>query len=149
LAVALALTLAISAAALAAGPLRGKTYEGQTASTGADSEGHQLRLHPGASPVSLSVSSNGRSVTVRFPSHSPLLYCRTTEQLQVQSTKSATISGGGSFRATVSQRFSAGPGASAITQIITGQFSGRTVRGTIHTAAAECSGTTSFSATVR
>ena len=144
--IALSLTLAISATALA-GPLAGKTYQGRTGSTGVDSEGHTHRLNAAASAISLRVSSNGRSVTVRFPSSRPLLYCNTTEQLHSQSTKGALISGSGSFSATVDERFKSGPGASAIVQVVTGRFSGGSVRGTVRTQAGECGGTTSFSAT--
>jgi hypothetical protein len=143
--IALSLTLAISATALA-GPLGGRTYEGRTRSSGVDSEGHSHRLSAAAGAITLRVSSNGRSVTVRFPSSHPLLYCNTTEQLHSQSTKAASISGGGTFKASINQRFSAGPGASAIVQVVSGRFSGGSVSGTVRTEAGECGGSTSFSA---
>jgi hypothetical protein len=147
-AIALALTLAGSAGALAAGPLNGKTYEGGAPSSGVDSEGHRQHTHA-AGKIILRVSSNGRSVSVRFSSSAPVLYCTPQEGVRVQSTKRASISSGGTFRATVSERFAAGPGPPAIVQVVTGKFSGRTVKGTIHTQAAECSGVASFSATSR
>lgn len=146
LAVALTLVLVLSTGALAAAVLKGKTYQGKTASSGVDSEGHQQRFKT-VGTISLHVASNGRSVTVSIPSTAPLLYCFTKEQIQVQSTKPAKVSASGSFRATVDQRFVAGPGEPAIVQVVTGRFSGRTVKGTIHTEAAECSGSTTFSAT--
>jgi hypothetical protein len=149
LAATLALTLAISAAALASGPLKGRTYEGSAPSSGISSEGHhQLRLHAGGNIV-LRVAGSGKSVTVRFSSSSPVLYCNTQQALQVQSTKPATVSGAGRFRASIAERFAAGPGAPAIVQVVSGRFSGRTVSGTIHTNAGECGGVTTFSARAR
>ena len=145
---AFALALVISTAALA-GPLRGKTYQGQSASTGTNSAGHQVPLHPSGGPISLAVSSNGKNVTVHFPSHYAIIYCVTSEQLYGQTTKSTRIASNGTFRATVAERFSAGSGPAAITQVVTGKFSGRTVKGTIRTEAPPCGGSTSFSATAR
>jgi len=146
LAATVALTLAVSAAALASGPLKGKTYVGSAPATGISSRGHhRLALHAGGN-ITLKVAGNGRSVTVRFSSSSPVLYCNTTKALQVQSTKPAQISGSGTFRASINERFAAGPGPPAIVQVVSGKFSGRTVRGTISTQAAECSGSASFSA---
>ena len=81
-----------------------------------------------------------------FPSSHPLLYCNTTEQLHSQSTKAASISGSGSFQATINERFKSGPGAAAIVQVVSGRFSGGSVSGTVHTEAGECGGSTSFSA---
>jgi hypothetical protein len=148
LALAFALALLISTGALAAGALKGKTYQGKTASSGRDSEGHTQRFKaPGA--MSLHVAGSGRAVTVSFPSTVPLLYCFTKEQIQVQSTKPAKVSASGSFRATVEQRFVAGPGEPAIVQVVSGRFSGGNVTGTIRTEAAECSGSTTFSARAR
>jgi hypothetical protein len=148
LALAFALALLISTGALAAGVLKGKTYQGKTASSGRDSEGHTQRFKV-AGAISLHVAGSGRTVSVSFPSTVPLLYCFTKEQVQVQSTKPAKLSGSGSFHATVDQRFVAGPGEPAIVQVISGRFSGGTVTGTIHTEAAECSGSTTFSASAR
>jgi hypothetical protein len=148
LAITLALTLAGAAAALAAGPLNGKTYEGGAPSYGVSSEGHRQRTHAGGNVV-LRVARSGRSVTVGFSSSAPVLYCNTQEQVHVQSTHPASISASGSFKAAVSERFRAGPGPPAIVQVVSGQFSGRAARGTIRTRAAECSGVASFSATAR
>jgi len=145
---ALSLMLAGAASAIAAGPLKGRTYEGGVPSTGITSEGHhQIRLHS-AGNIVLHVASNGRSVSVRFTSPWPVLYCITQQALQRQTTKPASISHG-SFNATISQRFAAGPGPSAIVQVIAGHFSGHTVRGTIHTRARDCGGTSTFSARAR
>ena len=145
LGVTLALTLTASAAALA-GPMNGRTYKGSAPASGIENEGHhRIPLHAGGT-ISLYVSSNGRTVTVHFSSSSPVLYCRTQQQLHVQSTRPAQISGSGSFRATVVQRFKAGPGSPAITQVLSGHFSGGYVYGTITTNQPECGGVASFSA---
>jgi hypothetical protein len=141
----LAFTLAISAGALAAGLLKGKTYQGKTPSSGVDSEGHRQRLT--VTGISLGVAASGKSVTVRFASNDPILYCVTQELLHSQSTKPALISKSGTFKATIDQRFAAGSLAPAVVQVVSGQFSGHTVKGTIHTQAGECSGVTTFSAT--
>jgi len=146
LAVALAITLAGSATALAGGPLRGRTYQGASPSSGTDVEGHHKQLQP-AGNIILRVSGNGRSVSIRFTGPYPILYCISEQQMHNQSTTPTTISGNGTFRATVHERYTPGAGESSIAQVITGRFSGRTVRGTIHTQAAECGGATSFSAT--
>jgi hypothetical protein len=145
-AIALALTLAGAAGALAAAPLKGKTYEGSAPSSGISDEGHHhVRLY-GGGKITLRVASSGGSVTVHFSSPYPVLYCRTQEALHVQNTKPARISSSGAFKASVSERFRAGPGASGIEQVIAGHFSGGTVSGTIHTKAGACSGVASFSA---
>jgi hypothetical protein len=148
LAIASALALAASAAALASGAMKGKTYEGGAPSTG-NSEGHRLRTHTSGNIV-LRVSGSGRAVTVRFASNAPILYCITPQRLKVQTTRPASISHSGSFTAAVGQRFAAGPGAPAIVQVVKGRFSGRSVRGTISTHAGEyCSGVANFYAAVR
>jgi hypothetical protein len=147
-AVTLALTLVSSAGALAAGPLKGKTYEGGAPSSGINSEHHRTRTHA-TGTIILQVASRGTSVTVRFSSSSPILYCISQQQLHKQSTKPASISGNGTFKAAIAQRFAAGPGPPAIVQLVTGKFSGRTVTGTIQTHAAECGGVTRFTATAR
>lgn len=141
----LALALACASSALA-GPIRGKTYEGRAPSSGVDREGHRQHTHATGNVV-LRVAGNGKSVTVRFSASSPILYCVTQQQLHVQSTKPALISSNGKFTATIAQRFAAGPGAPSIVQVITGQFSGHTVKGKISTHASECSGVSYFSAT--
>jgi hypothetical protein len=147
-AVTLAITLAASAGALAAGPLRGKTYEGRPPASGIDGEGHRVHTHATGNVV-LRVAGSGKSVTVRLSSSVPLFYCNTQDRIHVQTTKPASISKSGKFTATIEQRFEAGPGPAPVVQVVSGQFSGRTVRGTIHTRAAECSGVGSFSATAR
>jgi hypothetical protein len=143
-AVALTLVLTSAAATFAAGPLNGKVYHGGAPTMGVNGEGHTVRTHA-AGNVVLRVAASGKSVTVSFNSSVPVLYCATQERIHVQTTKAATISGG-SFKATVDERFAAGPGPPSIVQVISGRFSGATVRGTIHTKAAECSGVASFSA---
>jgi hypothetical protein len=145
---AIAIALVGSAATLAAGAARGKTYEGGVPTTGIDLEGHRVRTHA-IGKIVLRVAASGRSVTVRFSSSAPVLYCVTPQRLHVQSTKPARISSSGNFTATVAQRFAAGPGAPAIVQVVKGRFSGGTVRGTIHTQAGECGGSGAFSATAR
>jgi len=146
LAAAAALTLAGAASALAAGPLKGKTYQGGAPVTGISSEGHhRMRLYVGGY-ITLHVARSGKSVSVRFTSPWPVLYCRTQQKLHVQSTKAASISHAGSFKATIIERFAAGPGSNSITQVVTGRFSGRTVKGAIYTHAAECGGTSTYSA---
>jgi hypothetical protein len=148
-AVTLLLALAGSAGALAAGPSKGKTYEGGVPAWGVDGEHHRQRTHTSGNIV-LKVAARGTSVTVRFSSSYPILYCAPQEPLRKQSTKPVSISGRGTFTAAIAQRFKVGPGPPGIVQVVTGQFSGRTVRGTIRTHAAEyCSGVTNFSATAR
>ena len=147
-AVTLAFTLAGSAGALAAGPSKGKTYEGGIPSSGVDSEHHRQHTHAGGNIV-LRVAARGTSVTVRFSSSYPILYCAPQQPLRKQSTKPASISSAARSTAAIAQRFKVGPGPPGIVQVVTGQFSGRTVRGTIRTHAAECSGVTNFSATAR
>lgn len=146
-AAALALTLTGGAMALAAGPLRGKTYTGGAPSTGVDGQGHHVRTHA-SGDITLRVSGSGRSVSVHFTG-APVLYCVTQEQIRVQTSKAASISRSGSFKASVSERFAAGPGPPAIVQLISGQFSGGAVKGSIRTQAAECGGVASFSASAR
>lgn len=146
LAITFALTLAGSAYALAAGPLKGKTYEGGVPSMGVDSEGHHQRTHATGNIV-LRVASNGRSVSVRFSS--AILYCNTQEKLYSQATKPASISRSGTFTASIGERFSAGPGLPAIVQVVKGRFSGRSVKGTIDTQVPQCGGVASFSAAAR
>jgi len=142
----LALTLAISAAALAA-PLKGKTYKGTTPTTGRDSEHHKVKIVSHA--VSLKVSSNGKKVSVHLSFGRPLLYCQTQSEVHYQETTPAKISGSGGFRATIAERFTKSVGGAPITQVISGRFSGHTVKGTIRTTAEGekfCEGTTTFSA---
>lgn len=140
---ALALSIAAATSALAS-PLKGKTYEGTAPTSGVTQEGHhRVRIYT-SGKIILRVSRDGRSVTVRFSSSAPVLYCRTSQTLQVQTTKGARISSSGSFRASINERFKAGPGSPGIVQQVSGQFSGHAVRGTIKTVAEPCSGSASF-----
>lgn len=143
---ALALPAVVAASAMAA-PLKGKTYEGAAPTTGITAEGHHRVALRAGGKIILRVASNGKSVKVRFSSSSPVLYCRTAQTLQVQVTKAARISSSGSFRASINERFKAGPGSPGIVQVVTGRFSGGVVHGTITTIAEPCSGSASFSAT--
>jgi hypothetical protein len=144
-----AIALLAAASALAASALPGKTYEGSVPSSG-HSEGHVISTHTSGKIV-LKVSRNGRSVTVHFTASRPLLYCHYEGgNIRYQSTKPAPISSSGTFKASVGERSTAGPGPSSITEVVSGRFSGRSVRGTIQTHAIEfCGGSASFSATAR
>jgi len=145
LALTFVLTLALAAAAFA-GPLNGKTYKGSSSSTGQESEHHKVRVV--SHSISLKVSSNGKKVSVHISFGRPLFYCSTQELVHVAETSPAAISSSGSFKATIQERFSKSVGPAPITQVVTGHFSGSKVSGTIRTEAAECSGSTSFSAHV-
>jgi len=147
LAMTVALALGATASALAA-PLNGKTYEGSTPSSGVNDEGHRVPTHA-AGNIALRVSGNGKSVTVRFSSSIPLLYCRTQARLHVQSTHAASISSNGAFKATIAERFMAGTGPPSIVQVVSGRFSGRSVHGVIRTQQPECGGIAGFSAMAR
>jgi hypothetical protein len=146
-AIVLVLALASSAAALA-GPLKGKTYEGGVPSSGTNVGGHHQRIRASGNIV-LRVARSGGSVTVRFSSSYPFLFCNSEQNLHSQSGKAASISRSGTFKATIAEKFGTGPGPPAIVQVVSGKFSGRTVRGTIHTEQPECGGFSSFSATAR
>jgi hypothetical protein len=147
LALALALTFAGAAIALA-GPLAGRTYQGGVPSSGTNGEGHRVRTHASGN-ILLRVAGDSRSVTVRFSSSAPVLYCNTREPIRVQSTHPTSISSSGSFKAAVAERFRPGPGPPAIVQVVYGHFSGGSVHGTIQTRAAECSGVAGFAANAR
>ncbi len=145
LALAMALTL-LAAASAYARAIGGKTYTGTVPTTGIRKEsGRRVGLRAGGKIV-LKVAGNGRTVSVRFTSPYPVLYCFTNKPAKVQTTKSAKISSSGSFSASVAERFEPGPGLASIVQVVSGHFSGHSVSGTIKTQAAECSGSTSFSA---
>src|SRR6476660_4526911 len=88
----------VTAAFAVAGPLKGKTYQGVGPSKGVDHEGHHVKTHA-AGGIVLRVSGNGRSVTVRFSSAAPVLYCVTQERIHVQTSKAARISSSGKFTA--------------------------------------------------
>ena len=141
-----ALTLVASATAFAAGAVGGKTYTGSVPKFGIRKEsGHRVGLRAGGNII-LSVAHSGHSVTVRFSSAYPVLYCLTNKPLKVQTSKPVKISSSGSFTASIPERFQPGPGLAPIVQVVSGHFSGKSVSGTIKTQAAECSGSTSFSA---
>jgi hypothetical protein len=143
----LALVPAIAGSGLAlARPLKGRTYRGRTPSWGTNGEGRHVATHAFGG-IALAVSGSGLSVTVHFTSSWPLLYCVIDQPLHSQSTKAVPVAANGTFKATIAQRFQGGPGAAALVQVVTGRFSGSSVKGTIHTRAAECSGSASFSAT--
>jgi hypothetical protein len=147
LALVLALALVACAAALGA-PLKGHTYEANVPSSGVNNEGH--RMSPTRSGRHIQrVSGNGRSVSVRFSSSVPLLYCHIQQRLRVQTSRPAPISSNGAFKATVEQRFTPGPGPPSIVQVITGHFTGRSVHGAIRTKNPECGGIAGYSATAR
>jgi hypothetical protein len=152
LALTLALSLTISMVALAAGPLKGKTYSGRTPASGVGSEGSfsfGVRLS-----VVLKVSANGKSVTASFPgipeagTHRAVMYCNVGVALVRQVTSPATISKKtGSFQATILDKLSEEPSV-PLKQIVTGKFDGHTVKGTVRTAtSAGCSGSTTYTAT--
>ena len=147
LAICAALALGAAATALAA-PLKGRTYETNVPSSGVDVRGHRVSTHAGGRLI-LRVSSSGKNVTVRFSSSIPFLYCRPEQRLRVQSTRPAAISSNGSFKATIEERFSQGPGPASIVQLITGHFTGRVVHGAIRTKQPECGGIAGYSATAR
>ena len=143
LAITLALTLLGAAVALA-GPLKGKTYSGTTLATGTNNYGNHVKVH--ANTMTLKVSKNGKTVTVHFGFSIPVLYCVTSKKIAVETTFPAKISGSGKFTAKVGERFKAGAGEPSITEIVSGQFSGKSVSGSIKTEPAECGGVTHFSA---
>lgn len=146
---ALAITLVVTPSALAR-PIGGKTYSGGIPATGTKFQGHHAgKTHANGGLISLRVSRSGGSVLVRFTSSWPVLYCVTSKQLRVQSSKASRISGSGSFSAEVTERFNPGPGLPPIVQVVNGRFRGRTVTGTIETRAAECGGRTTFYATAQ
>jgi hypothetical protein len=148
----LMLTLSISVVALAAGPLKGKTYTGRTPASGVGSEGSFSFGAP--LPVVLKVSANGKSVTASFPgiseagTHRAVFYCNVGVALIRQVTKPATISKKtGSFQATILDKLSEEPSV-PLQQIVTGKFNGHTVKGTVHTVTSPgCSGSTTYTAT--
>jgi hypothetical protein len=146
LVIAVAVALVGTASALA-GPLNGATYVGSLPTSGtADYKHLHLKTHPDGGEIILTVSHNGRTVTAKFSNDHPFMFCRSEQLLKEQSTKPAKISSSGSFNATIGQKYLVQPGEPAITQEITGRFSGRRVSGTITTLAGECGGVSSFSA---
>ncbi len=83
---------------------------------GVDGQGHNSRTHASGN-ITLHIASSGRSVSIHFSGAAPVLYCVTQQQMRVQTTKPASISRSGIFKASVSERFAAGPGPPAIVQV--------------------------------
>ena len=152
LTIAVCLALGLAALALAAGPLKGKTYAGETLSYGTGPEGRFEFVEGKAFPVTLTVSPSGKSVTASFPgvregsTRRALFYCNVGVAMKTQVTKPAKISRGGSFTATIRDKLSEEPGV-PLKQVIMGTFNGHTVAGTVRTEQGPgCSGSTSFRA---
>lgn len=152
LTIAIFLALGLAVVALAAGPLKGKTYSGKTPSFGTGHEGRFEFPRGEGFPVILKVSSSGKSLTASFPGVSEggtrraLFYCNVGVAMKSQVTKPAKISSGGSFTATIRDKLAAEPGF-PLKQVITGTFNGHNVTGTVRTEEGPgCSGSTSFSA---
>ncbi|HME01619.1 MAG TPA: hypothetical protein VKG38_01130 [Solirubrobacteraceae bacterium] len=130
-----------------AGPVKGSTYVGSLPAYGTANYHHlKMRLHAHGAAIVLTVARNGRTVSVRFSTSYPVMYCVNNEFLKVQSTKPATISSSGSFTAVINDKFIAQTGPPAITQTITGHFSGKHVSGTIYTSAGGCGGAAHYTA---
>jgi hypothetical protein len=136
--------LAIPAIGAASGALKGRTYTGTTSSEGKETEGNPRTV--ASVGISLRVSHDGKSVTVRFLSSRPIIYCGSKLTIYSQVTKAVRISSSGTFRVRVGEKFSAGTGETALSQVVSGRFSGHSVKGTIRTEPPECGGTTAFSA---
>jgi hypothetical protein len=132
LAPALVLASSLAAVALAAGPVKGASYSGA--------------LVHGKQQITLKVSKDGKSVTVRVAF--PPLYCEGGGAGTKQLTKPAPISKSGSFSATIVYEFT--PTHSRPSRlVIKGKFSGRKVSGSARSEflkASSCDGSTSFSA---
>jgi hypothetical protein len=124
--------LAITTVALAAGPVKGGTYTGET-------------VH-GKRPITLKVSKSGKAVTanVTFPPQ----YCEGGGGGTRQVTKAATISKSGSFKGSIAYEFVPTHKITAHL-FFTGKFSGHAVNGTARSEfplAKQCNGSTRFSA---
>jgi hypothetical protein len=128
----LSLALVLGGIALAAGPMKGKTYGGS--------------LVRGNVPITLKVAKNGKAVTVSV--ERPPLYCEGGGVGGRQITKPATISKSGSFSATIVYEFT--PNHTTNSKLLVkGKFSGSKVSGSARSEfklAASCDGSTSFSA---
>jgi hypothetical protein len=130
-ALALVAVLALAAAALAAHPKKGRIFAGLTA-------------HEKVSVI-LTVSKNGRTVTVSVPD-APL-YCQGGGPPTKQVTKPAVISNGGSFSGSIAYQLQ---GKTAYKVSFGGKFTKPTVAiGNVRSEyqhAPQCSGSTSFTA---
>jgi hypothetical protein len=139
-------SLAVAAVALAAGPRKGATYRG--------------KLVQDKEPIALKVSRNGRSVTVSAQ-FAPL-YCFGVSVKERQITKPARIGRNRSFSATITYEFVLTHKQTA-KLFVSGRFNGRRVSGvarsafpafhtvtpTAHHSLKPCDGTTTFSAKAR
>jgi hypothetical protein len=128
----LVLLLATTTVALAAGPVKGGTYTGETVR--------------GKRPITLKVSKSGKSVTVSLTF--PPQYCEGGGGGTRQITKAATISNSGSFKASIAYEFAPTHKITA-RLFLTGKFSGHAVNGTARSEfplAKQCNGSTRFSA---
>lgn len=122
--------IAVTPLALAAQPLKGRTYAGLTAH--------------GSLPVILAVAKSGKAVTVTVPNLP--LYCEGGGGPVHASTKPATVHSDGSFSGTILYKFN---GRTAYKARFSGRFAkAKLIRGTIRSeySAKSCSGTTSFTA---
>jgi hypothetical protein len=133
LAVAVAVTaLLATAIASAAGPVKGAKYTGTTVRDG--------------QPISLKVSSSGKSVSVSV-AFAPL-YCEGGGTGTVQISKPAAISHNGSFKDTIAYEFT--PEHKITSKLyVSGKFSGGKVKGSARSEfplAKQCDGSTTFSA---
>jgi hypothetical protein len=143
-----ALSLVSTAGAGSGGALAGKTYRGQTSKDYSTGSGSFTEGVPRPLQLKVAKTKNGETVTVTFTGHpvQPLFYCPVGVSLARQATQPASISGDGSFKATVHEHFTSEPDVPP-TDIVSGKFSGRSVKGTITTKAGTCGGTTRFAAT--
>ncbi len=124
--------LAVPALASAAGPVKGAKYAGTTVQ--------------GKEPISLKVSSSGKSVTVSI--ETAPAFCQGGSAGTRQITKPAAISAGGSFKGSISYEFTPEHKITA-KLFFSGKFSGHTAKGTARSEfllAKQCDGSTSFSA---
>jgi hypothetical protein len=125
--------LALAGLAVAAQPLKGKTYKGVTAH--------------GKLPVTLTVAANGKTVKASIP-FAPL-YCEGGGGPVKQATKSAAISRDGSFKGSVGYLFG---GKTAYKVSFSGRFVKRKLAtGTVRSeySTKSCSGSTTFSASTK
>lgn len=133
LAAALILLLSLSSLALGVSLKKGATYAG-------------VVLRPAGLPLSLKVSSSGRSVTAHMITLPQ--FCEGGSAGTKQITKPATISQSGSFVAHISYEFE--PEHKIIAKLtLTGKFSGKKATGRAKSEfllAKQCNGSTSFTA---
>src|SRR5579872_7328556 len=93
----MALALSFAAASALAGPLRGVSYVGNLPTSGVANYHHlHMRIHTYGGQLVLKVAGNGRTVTARFTTSHPFMFCNVSELLRSQSTHPASISSSGS-----------------------------------------------------